>query len=790
MIRFIESPQAAAPVVDSPGSGDLLQASDLTFLGQVDATGTQYVGQNMAMRYVGGERRFLANEFTTTYTAETRGSITGTTLTVTSVIGGTLAVGDYIIATDLFGNGSILQTENTYITALGTGTGGTGTYTVSRSQTWGQAGKIFTYDNADYNERVGDLVEYRISVSLKNGGSHWIESNVPGWTEVRRWKRWTTLTRMKAPQAVFTASISGTTMTVSAVASGTLKVGHCLTGNSVLAGTYISAVGTGAGSTGTYTVSAGQTLGSGSMEAGYSEQYRSRGGAGMMPGGFYWDETNGGMWYTHLPEYPGAEIIWPAWSFVKLEDSEAGGFVSDASIKGPYYFRSNSVTDDWKDSASGLIPIDTSRQAAMGGTHIAVGHHMANIGSKGSRSIGMWVVNGLPSPPAQDSVLWSSAVHLLDTSTNSGQTTPNLRKPNISKNAAYHGGNSSMMRVVNGGTPVSNPTAVGTAVDDCVYVQEVPYRYIDTVTVFMDSGAAGGTWAPEIYNGSAWVEPTGWAVSHGDAALTGAENVFYWPKTTYSYHAATDWSFGGEPWIRLRRKTTGSSGGTFAGALATISMNGIVLDQLPLPTATGYVGSYTRPGSGTPSFDASNYGFMFVEPMYGGAWVKTSNVEGLAYFGSIAGGGYMYGPMPVYAQPENGGTPIKYECASLPAVDVSTESGGIGWSNGPRWETPLQPYVFPFAPADLVTAAGDSSKRFSDFLIPTAYTEMYAQFAGLIYVDTVTNPRITGEPYYGWPRTYQYYVGHSVIFDAVTNQLIVQIPHIRAKNILAFFQVR
>ena len=62
--------------------------------------------------------------------------------------------------------------------------------------------------------------------------------------------------------AEFTASISGTTMTVSAVASGTVLVGAVISGTGVTAGTRITAYGTGTGGTGTYTVSASQTVGS------------------------------------------------------------------------------------------------------------------------------------------------------------------------------------------------------------------------------------------------------------------------------------------------------------------------------------------------------------------------------------------------------------------------------------------------------------------------------------------------------------------------------------------------
>ena len=62
--------------------------------------------------------------------------------------------------------------------------------------------------------------------------------------------------------AEFTGSISGTTLTVSAVASGTIKVGVGISGTGVTAGTTITALGTGSGGVGTYTVSASQTVSS------------------------------------------------------------------------------------------------------------------------------------------------------------------------------------------------------------------------------------------------------------------------------------------------------------------------------------------------------------------------------------------------------------------------------------------------------------------------------------------------------------------------------------------------
>lgn len=62
--------------------------------------------------------------------------------------------------------------------------------------------------------------------------------------------------------ATVTADISGTTMTVSAVASGTLYVGQTVQGTGVTSGTIITALGTGTGGTGTYTVNKSQTVAS------------------------------------------------------------------------------------------------------------------------------------------------------------------------------------------------------------------------------------------------------------------------------------------------------------------------------------------------------------------------------------------------------------------------------------------------------------------------------------------------------------------------------------------------
>lgn len=62
--------------------------------------------------------------------------------------------------------------------------------------------------------------------------------------------------------AVFTGGIAGTTLTVSAVTSGTIYVGMDISGTGVTAGTRIVSDGTGTGGTGTYVVSVSQTTAS------------------------------------------------------------------------------------------------------------------------------------------------------------------------------------------------------------------------------------------------------------------------------------------------------------------------------------------------------------------------------------------------------------------------------------------------------------------------------------------------------------------------------------------------
>lgn len=65
---------------------------------------------------------------------------------------------------------------------------------------------------------------------------------------------------VESQKAIFTASQSTTTLTVSAVTTGTIYLGMVITGTGVTAGTMITNYGTGTGGAGTYTVSTSATV--------------------------------------------------------------------------------------------------------------------------------------------------------------------------------------------------------------------------------------------------------------------------------------------------------------------------------------------------------------------------------------------------------------------------------------------------------------------------------------------------------------------------------------------------
>jgi len=102
--------------------------------------------------------------------------------------------------------------------------------------------------------------------------------------------------------ASFTGSISGTTLTVSAVSSGTIRIGATLLGTGVAAGTYITNYISSSGGTGTYSLSASQTVGSTSM---------SSVGDLFIANNWIWQVTSAGVSGVSAPAVPSN----PNWYF-------------------------------------------------------------------------------------------------------------------------------------------------------------------------------------------------------------------------------------------------------------------------------------------------------------------------------------------------------------------------------------------------------------------------------------------------------------------------------------------
>jgi hypothetical protein len=242
------------------------------------------------------------------------GSITGTTLTVTATGTGTITPG-----TELSGTNILTATT---IVAYGTGTGGTGTYIVSRSHTatgsqsitgvvTTAAGARLFYQAQPTGLRLdsGSRTTYnallwtapstttvsgvtipqsaQMRIDFGNGSlsTDQTYTNTAGTQRYRSIgggstsfinQPFTISAVTAGDTATFTADISGTTMTVSAVSSGVLSIGQQVYGTGVSQLTTITALGTGTGGTGTYTVSPSQTVASTTMVSG-PDDYTLRG---------------------------------------------------------------------------------------------------------------------------------------------------------------------------------------------------------------------------------------------------------------------------------------------------------------------------------------------------------------------------------------------------------------------------------------------------------------------------------------------------------------------------------
>jgi microcystin-dependent protein len=295
-------------------------AGNFNVNGNLIASGNETLTGNMSvggsLQTAAGLGSYLAGSFT--------GVISGTTLTVSAVASGQLFVGQSISGTGI--------TSGTTITAFGTGTGGAGTYTVSVAPSTNPTGSItitgaagttaLTPASTDNTVKIATTayVQTAIAGNLTITGTiqMWPTNSAPtgyllcNGTAISR----TTYAALFAvvgstfgsgdgsttfnlpnyvnrmpfgANAATTASVTGaindgstlagTTLTVTSVSSGTLAVGQVITGTGITANTRITALGTGTGGAGTYTVNVSQLVASTGITANPWVSNGSTGGA-------------------------------------------------------------------------------------------------------------------------------------------------------------------------------------------------------------------------------------------------------------------------------------------------------------------------------------------------------------------------------------------------------------------------------------------------------------------------------------------------------------------------------
>ena len=222
------------------------------------------------------------------------GSMSTTTLSVTAVTSGTLAVGQQI-----FGLG---VASETVITAFGTGSGGIGNYTISTSQTVASEAMSGAASGAIITATIGGSlsgvaitglagqfsctaapITLVIGQALTISGTYGGTGSISGYTNPTTYyiiatngSTTFTLSATAGGTAITTTvgtptglsyKYAPTTLNVTAVSSGTLYLGQTIQGTGISANTMITALGTGSGGTGTYTVSNSQNISSETMYA-------------------------------------------------------------------------------------------------------------------------------------------------------------------------------------------------------------------------------------------------------------------------------------------------------------------------------------------------------------------------------------------------------------------------------------------------------------------------------------------------------------------------------------------
>lgn len=181
----------------------------------------------------------------------TAAGISGTLLTVSGTVGGVFAVGQTVSGAGV--------TVGTIITGLGTGTGGAGTYTVSNTQ---------TVPATTLNTAALPISSGASTSSAILGNSLTVSGTVTGTFAVGQTISGTGVT----PGTIITGylsasasscSTSGTTLTVGGTISGSFVLGQTISGTGITGSPKIVAAAVGTGGAGNYTLSSAQSTLSG-----------------------------------------------------------------------------------------------------------------------------------------------------------------------------------------------------------------------------------------------------------------------------------------------------------------------------------------------------------------------------------------------------------------------------------------------------------------------------------------------------------------------------------------------
>ncbi len=150
------------------------------------------------------------------------------------------------------------------------------------------------------------------------------------------------ITSVKGANASFTGAIAGTTLTVSAVAAGTVQVGQTIAGSGVTAATTITALGSGTGGLGTYTVSATQTAASTAIT-----------GTGPTYAAANYELSPGGLWIPEASAIPNAAALLTTYTYAaydRLEAATGTSSIMECVFEGLNEAESNAaqVVDIWR----------------------------------------------------------------------------------------------------------------------------------------------------------------------------------------------------------------------------------------------------------------------------------------------------------------------------------------------------------------------------------------------------------------------------------------------------------